>query len=479
MRTRREISLVSAALGLAVSLGLAQGPQASLQQPGSQQPAPQPQPAAPIPWRPLPSPVPEESAAEETVAIHVKRAITIAGEPIDDATILVRGGKIAAIGKIVDVPKGARRLDYANLTAMPGLVLAVSRAGYVPRSAPQGAATRGKDGIDPDAEIYDWAAKAGITTMAIVPPGSGIVGMATVIRPRGKTVDEMLKKEDAYLFSVFELGSPAKDNFRTSFERARDAMEQFEKAQKDAAASQPAGQPQPSGPPASAPATGPASQPAGPPAGQAAARPAGPPKLDPKIEPLVKVLKKEKKLVTQLGGAAGPFGFGGGTGAAAPAAELVHFQDAMKKFDIDRLVTGGANLALVADRVKEMKALALVTAEENSLEPYTRNRLNGAEELRRAGIKVGFLPTAESRDAYQNWLYKAGEMVKMGFPEKEALRAVTLTPAEYLGMGEQVGSLAAGRDADILFLDGAPFDASTKPVHVMIGGELVEELEKP
>ena len=406
----------------------------------------------------------------------MKRAITVSGEPIDDATILVRGGKIVAIGKIVDVPKGARRLEYGELTAMPGLVLAVSRAGYAMRSMPQGAATRGKDGIDPEAEIYDWAAKAGITTMAIVPVGTGIVGQATVIRPRGKTVDEMIKKEDAYLFSTFEMGTPAKDNFRQSFERARDAMEQFEKVQKDAAASQPA-QPQPSGapagPPASAPAGGPASQPATRPGGA----PAGPPKLDPKIEPLVKVLKKEKKLVTQLG-AAGGGGFGGASGVAAPAAEVVHYQDAMKKFDIDRIFTGGANLALVVDRLKELKVTVLMPTEETSFEPYTRIRLNGAEELHRAGIKVGFLPNGESRDAYQHWLYKTGQMVKMGFPEKEALRAITLIPAEYLGMGDQVGSLATGREADILFIDGAPFDASTKVVHVMIGGEMLEEGDK-
>jgi imidazolonepropionase-like amidohydrolase len=94
---------------------------------------------------------------------------------------------------------------------------------------------------------------------------------------------------------------------------------------------------------------------------------------------------------------------------------------------------------------------------------------------------VGFIPsgTIDTRDNYNNWLFKTGEMVKMGFPEKEALRAVTAIPAEILGMGDRAGALAIGHDADILFLDGAPFDASTQIRHVMIAGELVPEEEKP
>jgi hypothetical protein len=197
---------------------------------------------APLPWRPLPSPVGDD-APEDAVAIHVKRAITVSGEPIDDATILVRGGKIAAIGKLVDVPKGARHLDYSEWTAMPGLVVPLSRAGYVMKAPPQGAATKGRDGIDPRAEIYGIAAKAGITTMAVVPPGTGIVGQASVIRTVGKDLDGMVRRDDAYLFSTFEMSTTAKDQLRQAFDKARETMEQMEKASKEAPAPAPASAP--------------------------------------------------------------------------------------------------------------------------------------------------------------------------------------------------------------------------------------------
>jgi amidohydrolase family protein len=462
---------------LRLSLGLAAGalasswamvPATTAQGPPAQGPPPQSQPSAapatppaPIPWRPLPSPVPDD-APEESYAIHVKRAITVSGEPIDDATILVHGGKIVGIGRNVEAPKGAKHLDYRQLTAMPGLVVAVTRAGYAPRSLPKGVATRAKDGIDPEAEVYKWAARAGITTMGVVPAGGGIVGLATAISPRGKSVDEMVKKEDAYLFSNFELGTAAKDNFRQTFERAKDAIDAFEKAQKEAASRPTAA---PGSAPASAPAAGPATQPAG---GAPAPRP--PAKLDAQTEILASVLKKEKKLVTQFGGGGG---FGGG--GTAPAPEVVHFTDAMKKFELDRVYVGGANLALVEERVSDAKAAVLMPAEESAYEPFTRIRLNGAAELHAAGVKVGFLPTADTRDGYQDWLHKVGEMVRYGFPAKDALRAVTLTPAEILGMADRIGSLAKDRDADILFLEGSPLDASAKVRHVMIGGELQEE----
>lgn len=431
-----------------------------------------------MPWRPLPSPVGDDQL-EDTIAIRVKRAITVSGETIDDATILVRGGRIAAIGKIVEVPKGARRLDYSEWTAMPGLVLALSRGGFVPRAPLQGAATKGRDGIDVDSEVFEFAAKAGITTMAVVPQGSGIIGQATVVRTAGESLDDRILVDSAYLFSSIEMSTTGKDQLRTAFEKARDIMEQMEKQAKDAAAA-----------PASIPASGPATRPATAPATQPAQRPATQPaaatpaptpvKPDARTEVLIRVLKKEMALWTQLGGVTpgGYSGFGGSAGATTPAPEILHLGDALKKFDVNRVYFGGANAALALDAIRAVKAAVVLPAEENTFEPFTRNWINGAEELRRAGVKVALLPNGDSRDAYRNWLYKTGQMVRFGFPEAEAIRAVTLTPAELLGVSDRVGALTTGKDADILFLDGAPFEVSSKIRRVMIAGHLMPEDEE-
>lgn len=419
-----------------------------------------------IPWRPLPSPV-ENDEVDEIFAIRVQKAITISGEPIEDATILVKNGKIASIGKIVDIPKNAKKLDYSNLIAMPGLVVAQARAGYTPKGISQGAATKAKDGIDPAAEIYKTALANGVTTLTIVPSGQGFSGQASVIRTRGKNIDEMLRREDAYVFSNYEGGTQAKDNFKQTFEKAKEELERFEKAQKefkDTPAPAPA--PAPAGPPASQPA---ASQPAPapPPAPKVA------PKLDARLEPIVKVIKKERKLVIQFGGGGfNPFG-GGGTD---PASQILHLHEVTKTLDIDRIYIGGAGLFLVLDKISDVKASVLMSP-DITLEPYTRNRVNIADELRRRGTKVAFLPPAESRDGYQTWLCRVADLVKMGYPEADALRSITLTPAEFLGLGDQIGSLAAGREADILFFDGPPLELTTKLAHVMIAGQVVPEEE--
>jgi len=479
------MALTNMTFGFALTLAAAlvpQGPSPAGPAPApTAAPAPAPTPAEKGPWRPLPSPVPDEH--EETTAIRVKRAIPISGEPIDDATILVRAGKIVAIGKIVDIPRGARRLDYSQCIAMPGLVHALSRVAYAPKGAPQGAQTKTRDGIDIEADILKRASAAGVTTIAIAPQGAGFSGFASVIRTRGESVDDVLLREDAYLTSQFEMTSAGKDAFRKTLQQAKDEIEKFEKAQKEAAE---APKPDPSkaaSAPASAPASGPAPAGAPAPAGTPpATKPSGPPKLDPKLEPMVRILKKERRLLTlfQSGGFGG--GLFGQQISAGPAAEILHFHEATKKFDFDRIYVVGAQTLNVLDAVKESKAVVMLPTEEIAFESFTRNRVNTALELKNAGATIVLLPPAnpvgnDFPEAFENWLYKVGQLVKNGLPESDALRSVTLTPAEILGVQDRVGSLQAGRDADILFFSGHPFEATTKLLHVMVGGSWIPERE--
>jgi imidazolonepropionase-like amidohydrolase len=67
----------------------------------------------------------------------------------------------------------------------------------------------------------------------------------------------------------------------------------------------------------------------------------------------------------------------------------------------------------------------------------------------------------------------AGLAVKDGMDEMEALKAITINPAEVLGIKDRVGSLEAGKDADIVIFDGHPFDVTSKSEFVLINGEIV------
>ena len=69
----------------------------------------------------------------------------------------------------------------------------------------------------------------------------------------------------------------------------------------------------------------------------------------------------------------------------------------------------------------------------------------------------------------------AGLAVKAGMDPYQALRAITINPAEHIGIADRVGSLEAGKDADIVVTDGCPFEIETQVVDVFINGKKTEK----
>jgi imidazolonepropionase-like amidohydrolase len=99
--------------------------------------------------------------------------------------------------------------------------------------------------------------------------------------------------------------------------------------------------------------------------------------------------------------------------------------------------------------------------------------LDGAAALARAGVKFALIPPEDP--ALRDVLFLAAAAVRNGMPEKDALAAVTLSPAEILGVADRVGSIARGRDADLVFLGADPFAPGASVRRVMINGEFVFE----
>jgi imidazolonepropionase-like amidohydrolase len=69
----------------------------------------------------------------------------------------------------------------------------------------------------------------------------------------------------------------------------------------------------------------------------------------------------------------------------------------------------------------------------------------------------------------------AGMAVAAGMDQEEALRAITLNPAEIIGIEDRVGSITPGKDADIVIFDGHPFEISAKPWMVLVDGINIKE----
>lgn len=99
--------------------------------------------------------------------------------------------------------------------------------------------------------------------------------------------------------------------------------------------------------------------------------------------------------------------------------------------------------------------------------------LDGAVALSKAGVRFALVPPEDP--AMRDLLFLAAAAVRSGLSEKDALAAVTLAPAEILGVSDRVGSLARGRDADLVFLAAEPFAPGALVRRVMVNGEFVFE----
>jgi len=90
-------------------------------------------------------------------------------------------------------------------------------------------------------------------------------------------------------------------------------------------------------------------------------------------------------------------------------------------------------------------------------------------------ILIATSGTDVSRFNARNLKYEAGNAVAYGMSHDDALRAVTLTPAEVFGVSDRIGSLQPGRDANLVIWSGDPFEFSTRVERVLIKGREIRE----
>ncbi|MFP6615730.1 MAG: amidohydrolase family protein, partial [Candidatus Hydrogenedentota bacterium] len=143
------------------------------------------------------------------------------------------------------------------------------------------------------------------------------------------------------------------------------------------------------------------------------------------------------------------------------------------EFDFSPVIVGGEESYQLAASLAERKLPVI-------LGPLRTTLSAGAEGTdpawNRAGVlhKAGVVIAMSGADL----LEQARFAVRFGLPEDIALRAITIEPAKLLGIEQRVGSLAAGRDADLVVLDGDPFEFTTNVQAVIVDGTLIDEEDK-
>ena len=108
-------------------------------------------------------------------------------------------------------------------------------------------------------------------------------------------------------------------------------------------------------------------------------------------------------------------------------------------------------------------------------ERYTRNRINVPNILANAGVKIACIPASNSIAAHEDYRRAMAELVKCGLDRDIAKKAMTLRPAEALGIDYRLGSLEKGKDANLLILDGDVLDVKTTIHKIMVEGKIVYE----
>jgi imidazolonepropionase-like amidohydrolase len=145
------------------------------------------------------------------------------------------------------------------------------------------------------------------------------------------------------------------------------------------------------------------------------------------------------------------------------------------------ILAGGAEAWMLGDRLAAANVPVAVGSMNNI--PQSFSTLGARQDtpalLRRAGATLVLIGNGSGDDEVfnvRNLKYDAGVAVAYGLSWDDALRSITLTPAEVLGVANRIGSLQPGRDANIVVWSGDPFEFSTRAEHVLIRGR---ELARP
>ncbi len=382
------------------------------------------------------------SAAQ--VAVRGETMYTMAGEPINDGVVLLRGNKIERVGPAsqVSIPSGYNVLSAKVVT--PGLIDARSVIGLagiynvahdqmqLETSSPIQPELRALDAYNPQEALVEWVRNLGVTTLHTGPsPGALASGSTIIVKTTGKTVNEALV--DSVGMVAFTIGSSVSQNFRSPGTKSKSiAMirSEFFKAQDYAAKMN-------------------------------EKDPSKRPARDLKLDMLSKVLAGEVKALF----------------TAQTATDITSVLRLQKEFGFKLVFDGAAEAYLVIDEIKKAGVPVIIHPTMVRTGGELRNAsMETAATLKKAGIPIAFQSGYESYvPKTRVVLFEAAIAIANGLPWNDALAALTIEPARLLGIEKRVGSLEAGKDADVVLFDGDPFEYTTRVCGVVVNGVVVSE----
>lgn len=377
------------------------------------------------------------------IAVKGEIVHTMSGPSVTDGVVLIKGGKIERVGPAaqIRIPDGYRILSGKVVT--PGLVDAHSVVGLagmlnqthdqmqLEKSEPIQPELRAIDAYNAREALVEWLRTMGVTTLHTGHgPGALASGTTIVVKTVGGTVQEALIDSGMVAFT---LGESVSQNFRSpgtsaksvamiraEFLKAQDYMKR--KGNKD---------------------------------------PDKRPAVDLKMEMLARVLTGQTRALF----------------TAQKATDIMSALRLQKEFGFKLILDGAAEAYLLTDEIR--KAGVPVILHPTMIRPGGDARnvsMETAATLRKHGIPFAI------QSGYEGYvpktrliLYEAAIAASNGLSFRDALASITIDAAKILGVEKRVGSLEAGKDADVVVFDGDPFEYTSHVCGVVISGQVVSE----
>jgi len=402
------------------------------------------------------------SKAQESQAVYAithAKIFTLTGTPIDDGVLVIRDGKIAAVGTNVDVPAGAQVIDGKGLQVYPGLFDPVTQMGLSEISAVSATVDTSETGafnpdvvaaeaVLPSSEHIPVTRAAGITEVLAVPASGGfdsgrssdiLGGQASAIHLAGWTINDMLVKKSVAMVLEWPKIETRSFDFATFSRKTKpytEAKQEYDKQINELSDwldnarhyAQAWGH------------GGPAEY-----------------QRDLKLEALVPVIRGELPVLVFAN-------------RAHDIRNAIEFCDKQK---LKMILAGGAEAYKVKEllRSKSIPVVLLPTLTEPLDEDDAYDRLlTQPAELADARVKFAFgsFDNSFARRLGQ----QAANAVAYGLPYQEALKAVTLYPAQIFGLADQLGTLESGKIANVIVTNGDPLELTTDIRYLFIKGQL-------
>lgn len=362
-------------------------------------------------------------------------------EPVENATVIVRDGRIVSVTPGGPVPEGATRIDAGGGVVTPGFVAAGAPLGLVeislePETRDMSvedeeadevrAAFGAVDGLNPRSTLIPVARLGGVTSALSTPHGGLISGTSAWIDLAGETPADMVVRDHAALQVALNEGGvrSAGGAMPAALTRLREVLEDARLYGRSRGAYDRRG-----------------------------LREMNVSRLD--LERLQDVLAGRIPVVVEV----------------SRAADILRVLELAEQYGLRLVLSGAEEAWRVADRIAAADVPVIVEPTTNLPSTFARlgSRLDNAALLAEANVSV--VITAGGAHDLRNLRQEAGNAVAQGLDRDVALRAVTLEPARVFGMDDDYGTVEAGKVANLVVWNGDPFETTSWATHVVVGGE--------